>query len=393
MNFPDYSVRFGRRQLLSSTHFLARPMDRLIKLALMAFVQAVGEDRTLLTDGQNRPIYVPALSASDGKGHGEVSGDNEVPAWDKMTVEQKVRYQEYLAEAQRKYFQSLKVTRGRVADKGDIPVILHPGALEAIKAQRIPDVNALHDMVNSSVHQALIKQSGVLTNSISNLIKDTADGKIFTEGYRGPAYHLPIGSPDQSSGTSPQIVPPMSVVPPVYGMPTNLWSGKADDSETAASIEQQKIEAGGSKEPVVESNNAGKTPPPGTEAMIVHSPDPTAQGVPPPIYYLAKDMGRAAFEQSPHPVQIPSGYHVVADFSGRYNAPHATHPPQVDTVPPIVHPAPMGGTPGGTGFARPLQSAAGQFTGFSADRQMPGGHVPRVGPTTQSVGGPATIGP
>ena len=56
----------------------------------MAFVQAVKEDGTPMTDEQDRPIYVLALTAPDGKGRAEVSGDNEVPAWDKMTIEQKI---------------------------------------------------------------------------------------------------------------------------------------------------------------------------------------------------------------------------------------------------------------------------------------------------------------
>ena len=101
-----------------------------------------------MVDAENRPILVPVPLRTDGKGHGEVSDYNGVSAWGKMTTEQKLQYQEYLAEAMKKYFQALTVTRGRVATKGDFPQILHPEELDQIKAQRLPDANQLSDMVN-----------------------------------------------------------------------------------------------------------------------------------------------------------------------------------------------------------------------------------------------------
>ena len=92
----------------------------------MAYVQAVGEDGALMTDQAGRPIYIPAPLAADGKGPMEVTKDNELPPWDKMTPEQKAQYQSFMVDAQVKYFQTLKATRGEVSQAGPVPVIMKP---------------------------------------------------------------------------------------------------------------------------------------------------------------------------------------------------------------------------------------------------------------------------
>ena len=55
----------------------------------MAYIQAVGEDGALLADPDGRLIYVPAPLSTEGKGSMEISKDNEIVPWDKMTPEQK----------------------------------------------------------------------------------------------------------------------------------------------------------------------------------------------------------------------------------------------------------------------------------------------------------------
>ena len=44
------------------------------------------------------------------------------------------------------------------------------------------------DTVNEAVHRALIDKSGVLINTLQNVIKNTMDGKIVKEPYKRPVY-------------------------------------------------------------------------------------------------------------------------------------------------------------------------------------------------------------
>ena len=58
----------------------------------MAFVQAVNEDGSLMKDKEGNPILIPMMLKSDDKDQAEISAGNEVPTWDKMSIEQKIQY-------------------------------------------------------------------------------------------------------------------------------------------------------------------------------------------------------------------------------------------------------------------------------------------------------------
>ena len=62
----------------------------------MAFVQAVADDGTLLVDSKGNKIMIPAPFVRDDKDSSEVTGNNELNAWEKMTLDQKKAYQSYL---------------------------------------------------------------------------------------------------------------------------------------------------------------------------------------------------------------------------------------------------------------------------------------------------------
>ena len=79
-------------------------------------------------------------------------------------------------------------------------------------------------MVNKAVHNAFLTQSGVLINSLQNLINKVGNGSIQIEpGYVGPTIappdallSQPITAPTQSTGADHPSTWP-------YGMPANLW--------------------------------------------------------------------------------------------------------------------------------------------------------------------------
>ena len=55
-------------------------------------------------------MFIPMPKKSEKSS--EVSPDNEPSAWDKMTLELKKHYQEYIFDCQRNYFEAIKITRG-----------------------------------------------------------------------------------------------------------------------------------------------------------------------------------------------------------------------------------------------------------------------------------------
>ena len=75
----------------------------------MAYVQAVAEDGSPMKDPKGNPVYIPA-PREVGKSS-EITSENELSAWDKMTLDQKKHYQEYKFDCQCKYFEAVNVTR------------------------------------------------------------------------------------------------------------------------------------------------------------------------------------------------------------------------------------------------------------------------------------------
>ena len=69
-------------------------------------------------------MYIPAPREA-GKSS-EITPKNELSAWDKMTVDQKKHYQEYIFECKRKYFEVVKVTRGKATVKGSLSMLMTP---------------------------------------------------------------------------------------------------------------------------------------------------------------------------------------------------------------------------------------------------------------------------
>ena len=109
-----------------------------------------------MKDPEGNPVYIPAPREA-GKSS-EITSENELSAWDKMTLDQKKHYQEYIFECQRKYFEAVKVTRGKATVKGSLPVLMTPEEIEAMKTNKMLDKMALDDMVPYSIggpHQFL----------------------------------------------------------------------------------------------------------------------------------------------------------------------------------------------------------------------------------------------
>ena len=151
----------------------------------MAYVHAVADDGSPFKDLEGNLVYIPTPKEV-GKSS-EVSSENELSTWDKMTLDQKKHYQDCIFECQRKYFEAVKVTRGKEIVKGSPPVLMTPEEVESMKTNKMPDKMPLDDMVNKAVHNAFLTQSGVLVNSLQNLIKKVGDGFIHMEpGYVGP---------------------------------------------------------------------------------------------------------------------------------------------------------------------------------------------------------------
>ena len=89
----------------------------------MAFVQAIGSDGSPLKDDKGNPIMIPAPMVEGSKDRTDITTSNEVSAWEKMTNEQKLGYQEYLNRCQTAFFENMKVTRGKVVPAGQVPVV------------------------------------------------------------------------------------------------------------------------------------------------------------------------------------------------------------------------------------------------------------------------------
>ena len=56
---------------------------------------------------------------------------------------------------------------------------------EASDTTQGPSAAVIHELVNQAVHHALINQSGVLVNTLQNLIKQTVEGAVHKESTRG----------------------------------------------------------------------------------------------------------------------------------------------------------------------------------------------------------------
>jgi hypothetical protein len=160
----------------------------------------------------------------------EVGTDNIVPVTiDKLSPEQKLEFVQIMKSAQEKFMNSFKETRqgtviqkyklkvvaadeprtsssqdgrtkgakGGVDGSGDKGADPRDGEVEDIgeedaEEQEPPRCNNFQDQVDYAVQHALTNQSGVLVNTLTNMIKSVVDGTITEHQNTGPVF-LPNG--------------------------------------------------------------------------------------------------------------------------------------------------------------------------------------------------------
>jgi hypothetical protein len=71
---------------------------------------------------------------------------------------------------------------GDAGDKGEGP------KEDETKEQKTLEFNNFQDRVDYAIHQALINQSGVLVNTLTNMIKSVVDGTIAEHQDKGPVF-------------------------------------------------------------------------------------------------------------------------------------------------------------------------------------------------------------
>nr|AAU89174.1 retrotransposon protein, putative, unclassified [Oryza sativa Japonica Group] len=158
--------------------------------------------------------------ATDSK-KGEVNPENIIPiSMEKLTPEQKAEFELMKDNLQNQFLQSFKQTRSGViqkyklmmspntdpepsTSKGDKPKT--DGPKDDKPEEETPlEFENFQGQIDYAVHQALINQSGVLVNTLTNIIKSVVDGTIAEQQVRGPTF-LPNGA---SSSAQKQPVDP-----------------------------------------------------------------------------------------------------------------------------------------------------------------------------------------
>lgn len=84
----------------------------------------------------------------------------------------------FMGDCQKSFFETLKSTRGKVVRKTSSPTILRLGSTSSPEVEGLPTRAEFSKMLNETVHQTLINQSGVLTNTIKSVIKQMMDGSL-----------------------------------------------------------------------------------------------------------------------------------------------------------------------------------------------------------------------
>nr|BBF89512.1 retrotransposon protein-like [Oryza glaberrima] len=119
---------------------------------------------------------------------------------DKLTSEQKAELEDIMNKVQNQYLHSFVQTRsGTVVQryKVALPNNEDPesssGMNKEIKQEETPiEPKNLQDQIDYAVHSALINQSGVLVNTLTNMIKSLVDDTITEHQAKGPIF-LPEG--------------------------------------------------------------------------------------------------------------------------------------------------------------------------------------------------------
>nr|AAX95583.1 hypothetical protein [Oryza sativa Japonica Group]ABF97753.1 retrotransposon protein, putative, unclassified [Oryza sativa Japonica Group] len=142
--------------------------------------------------------------ATDSK-KGEVNPENIIPiSMEKLTPEQKAEFELMKDNLQNQFLQSFKQTRSGViqkyklmmspntdpepsTSKGDKPKT--DGPKDDKPEEETPlEFENFQGQIDYAVHQALINQSGVLVNTLTNIIKSVVDGTIAEQQVRGPTF-------------------------------------------------------------------------------------------------------------------------------------------------------------------------------------------------------------
>ena len=93
------------------------------------------------------------------------------------------------------------------------------------------EFNNFQDQVDYGVHQALINQSGVLVNTLTNMIKSVVDGTIAEHQVKGPTF-LPEGVFPQYRNLVTDNQQPVSNIPP--GQPMASASASRPGASSSA---------------------------------------------------------------------------------------------------------------------------------------------------------------
>ncbi len=98
-------------------------------------------------------------------------------------------------------------------DKGGEPKDGEIEEEEEIEGQETLKFNNFQDQIDYAVHQALINQSGVLVNTLTNMIKTVVDGTIAEHQDKGPVFLPEDGFPPYRNLVTGNLQP-ISNVPP-----------------------------------------------------------------------------------------------------------------------------------------------------------------------------------
>jgi hypothetical protein len=117
----------------------------------------------------------------------EISEENIVPVTaDQLNAEQKAEMENLVEQFQNMYLQTYSRTRqGTLIQKSKV-VMPSPGEGASTSAAahdhtvKTEDTAAptLQDRIDSAVHSALVNQSGILVNTLTNTVKSILDGSI-----------------------------------------------------------------------------------------------------------------------------------------------------------------------------------------------------------------------
>lgn len=133
-----------------------------------------------------------------------IDDENIIPVMlDKLTEEQKATLEQMMNQLQNQYLHSFTLTRhGTVIQRHKVTLPFDDEGASSPKDIMGKDEKAkwsteefhtLQDRIDSAIYHGLINQSGVLVNTLTNMIKTVVDGTIAEHQVKGPVF-LPEGN-------------------------------------------------------------------------------------------------------------------------------------------------------------------------------------------------------